>query len=379
MKKRILMLNCEFPPIGGGAANMNWYFLKEVANRGDIEIDLVTSGVNHSSINHDFGSNIRIWKLNIWKKDLHHWSYREMLTYLLRSYLLTKKLISEHEYDLVHAIFGFPSGLIAYLFRNKVPYVVSMRGSDVPFFNNRFSIGYKLISPLIKLIWKSARGLSANSDGLKELALESNSNIDIKVIPNGVDLNEFSPDISQTGPSWKILTVARLIERKGIKYLIEAVSDLKTRIPDLSLTIVGSGDLKSALEQQAKEEVKSESIRFLGEVPHNELPPIYSSHDIFILPSFNEGMSNALLEAMASGLPIITTLTGGTKELMNGNAVLIEKGSSRSIIEAVNSIIADEEKLKEMKQLSIERAKSFSWSKTTQEYIDFYNESISSA
>lgn len=377
--KRILMLNCEFPPIGGGAANMNWYFLKEAANRGDIEIDLVTSGVNHSSINHDFGTNIRVWKLNVWKKNLHHWTLREMFTYLWRGYFLARKLISEHQYDLVHAIFGFPSGLIAYLIRKKVPYVVSMRGSDVPYFNSRFSISYKVMTPLIKLIWKSAIGLTSNSEGLKQLALESKPNIDIKVIPNGVDLNEFSPNVSETGPGLKILTVARLIERKGIEYLIDAVSKLKMRIPELSLTIVGSGNLKSILEEQAIEKINSDSIRFLGEVPHNELAAIYSSHDIFVLPSFNEGMSNALLEAMASGLPIITTLTGGTKELLNGNAVLIEKGSSESILEALNSIIYDTEKLVRMKGLSVERSRRFSWSKTTQEYIDFYNESLAGA
>ena len=72
--RTILMLNCEFPPIGGGAANMNWYFLKEAAKHQDLEIDLITSGVSHSIVNHDFGSNIRVWKVNIWKKHLHHWS-----------------------------------------------------------------------------------------------------------------------------------------------------------------------------------------------------------------------------------------------------------------------------------------------------------------
>ena len=147
------------------------------------------------------------------------------------------------------------------------------------------------MNPLIKMIWKSAIGLSSNSQSLKELALESKPDIDIKVIPNGVDSNEFSPDVSARGSGLRILTVARLIERKGIGYLIDAVSKLKTRIPGLSLTVVGSGYMKSKLEQQAKEKINSDSIRFLGEVPHNELPAIYSSHDISVLPSFNEGMS----------------------------------------------------------------------------------------
>ena len=109
---------------------MNWYFLKEATKHQDLEIDLITSGIYHSIVNHDFGSNIRVWKVNIRKKHLHHWSFREMLTYLIRGYFLARKLVAQRHYDLIHAVFGFPSGLIAYLLRKKVPYVVSMRGSD---------------------------------------------------------------------------------------------------------------------------------------------------------------------------------------------------------------------------------------------------------
>ena len=375
--RTILMLNCEFPPIGGGAANMNWYFLKEAAKHQDLEIDLITSGVNHSIVNHDFGSNIRVWKVNIWKKHLHHWSFREMLTYLFRGYLLARKLVAQRHYDLIHAVFGFPSGLIAYLLRKKVPYVVSMRGSDVPGFNRRFSLGYKFVTPLIKRIWDSAAALTANSEGLKELALASKPEIDISVIPNGVDVDEFSPKVSEAGHGHKVLTVARLIERKGIRYLIEAYSKVKVHIPELSLTIVGTGDMQTELERFAASKNVSDSVVFLGEIPHNELPAIYSSHDLFVLPSFNEGMSNAVLEAMASGLPIISTSTGGTRELLDGNVVFIESGSSESIIDALTILVKDRNRRQIMGDLSVERAKTFSWRNTTREYIKLYDKVLS--
>ncbi|MCH7620073.1 MAG: glycosyltransferase [Candidatus Marinimicrobia bacterium] len=375
--RTILMLNCEFPPIGGGAANMNWYFLKEAAKHQDLEIDLITSGVNHSIVNHDFGSNIRVWKVNIWKKHLHHWSFREMLTYLFRGYLLARKLVAQRHYDLIHAVFGFPSGLIAYLLRKKVPYVVSMRGSDVPGFNRRFSLGYKFVTPLIKRIWDSAAALTANSEGLKELALASKPEIDISVIPNGVDVDEFSPKVSEAGHGHKVLTVARLIERKGIRYLIEAHSKVKVHIPELSLTIVGTGDMQTELERFAASKNVSDSVVFLGEIPHNELPAIYSSHDLFVLPSFNEGMSNAVLEAMASGLPIISTSTGGTRELLDGNVVFIESGSSESIIDALTILVKDRNRRQIMGDLSVERAKTFSWKNTTREYIKLYDKVLS--
>ena len=375
--RSILMLNCEFPPIGGGAANMNWYFLKEAAKHQDLEIDLITSGTNHSIVNHDFGSNIRVWKVNIWKKHLHNWSFREMLTYLIRGYFLARKLVAQRHYDVIHAVFGFPSGLIAYLLRRKVPYVVSMRGSDVPRFNRRFSLGYKFVTPLIKRIWDSAAALTANSEGLKELALVSRPGIDISVIPNGVDAVEFSPKISEAGHGNKLLTVARLIERKGIKYLIEAHARVREHFPDLSLTIVGTGDKQVELERFAASKNVSDSVVFLGEIPHNELPAIYSSHDLFILPSFNEGMSNAVLEAMASGLPIISTSTGGTRELLDGNAVFIESGSSDSIVDALTLLVKDQNRRQIMGNLSVERAKTLSWKNTTREYFKLYDKVLS--
>ena len=197
------------------------------------------------------------------------------------------------------------------------------------------------------------------------------------MIPNGVDVDEFSPKVSEAGHGHKVLTVARLIERKGIRYLIEAHSAVKKHIPELSLTIVGTGDMQAELERFAASKNVSDSVVFLGEIPHNELPAIYSSHDLFVLPSFNEGMSNAVLEAMASGLPIISTSTGGTRELLDGNVIFIESGSSESIIDALTILVKDRNRRQIMGDLSVERAKTFSWRNTTREYIKLFDKVLS--
>jgi len=136
---RVLMLNYEYPPIGGGASNATYYLLKEFAIRRNIEVDLVTSSPNTKFKKEELGDNIVIHKLPIGKKKLHYWTQREILAYSKRAYKYIKKLMQIKKYDVTHAFFGIPSGAIAYLFKKEIPYVVSLRGSDVPGFNKRFS------------------------------------------------------------------------------------------------------------------------------------------------------------------------------------------------------------------------------------------------
>lgn len=370
------MINCEFPPIGGGAANMNHYFLKEAAQRDDISIDFVTSSHEKSGSEILFGENIRVWYVKIEKEQLHYWTHGELFSFLRRGYTISKELTSKNKYDIVHAVFGYPSGIIAYALRKEAPYLISLRGSDVPGFNKRFSLIYKLLTPIIRKIWGSASAVTSNSEGLKELASLTSGNIEIKVIPNGVDTKEFNPSAGDRRPGKKILTVARLIERKGIHYLIEAFPNIIEKIPEATLTIIGSGRMSDKLKKLVSDKNLTGRVSFLGEVLHESLPPIMTGHDIFVLPSFNEGMSNAMMEAMASGLPIVTTATGGTLELLGEGGTYIEKGSPESIVKAVTGLFGNEAKMVNMSAISRHRAETYSWSSVVESYMKIYGEIV---
>lgn len=106
--------------------------------------------------------------------------------------MYARKLQAEKNYDMVHAFFGIPCGLVAMLL--KIPYLVSRRGSDVPFYNRRFYWLDKLIfKRLSRIDWSKAKKVVANSVGLKELALKSSPGLQISMIYNGVDLDRFYP------------------------------------------------------------------------------------------------------------------------------------------------------------------------------------------
>ena len=110
---RILMVNYEFPPIGGGAGNANLCLLKEMATAEGVDIDLVTSYAGKGLAVEKFADNITIYKVGIAKKNLHHWRKSEVLFWMFNAWPVYKKLVKENNYDLSHGFFAFPSGWFA--------------------------------------------------------------------------------------------------------------------------------------------------------------------------------------------------------------------------------------------------------------------------
>ena len=372
----ILMLNYEYPPLGGGASNATYYLLKEFSQIDDnITIDLITSSATNDFEKEKLTDRIHIYKLPVGKKSIHYWTQKEIISYSRQAYKHIKKLKKQTKYDLIHAFFGIPCGAIAYRFRKETPYIVSLRGSDVPGFNERFSFQYIFLKPIIRRVWKNAAAVIANSQGLKELALKTDRNAKIDVIYNGVNVEDFSPRNNRKNGDITILTVARLIKRKGVDDLIIAVPAIVKEHKNIKLRIIGEGNMENELKALAQQLKISKYIDFLGYVPHNEISNYYSTSDIFVLPSRNEGMSNTVLEAMASGLPVITTDTGGTRELIDSNGIIIPGEDSDAISNAVLNLINDHKLRENMGMKSRMIAESMSWKNVAEKYYKLYEDS----
>jgi len=369
---RILMLNYEFPPLGGGAGNATFYLLKEFAKYDNLKIDLITSSVGKHK-EKQFAKNIKIYYLDIGKSDknLHTQNFKDLLKYSWKSREFAKHLISKNNYDLIHSFFGIPCGYIAMNLR--LPYIISLRGSDTPFYSEKYFLLDKLIfKKLSKKIWKNSRAVIANSEDLKNLALNSAPDQKIEIIYNGVDIKEFRPS-NETNQKFTVISTSRLIKRKGIEYLIDAFIKFNDKYNNSKLLLIGDGDLKKELKERVRKADIQSKIDFLGVVNHSEIAAYYQQSDVFVLPSLNEGMSNSLLEAMASGLAIVATNTGGVKNLVNSaNGVIIEKQNSDDIFNALERLYLDNNLLRSMKVNSRKRAKEMSWEKVAGEYYQLY-------
>ncbi len=376
---KVLFFNYEYPPLGGGAGNATAYILREFSKISELELDLITSSIDDKYHLEKVGENIRVHRLPIGKsKDkLHFQSQKELLVYTWRAYFFAQKLFRENNYDLTHSFFGVPCGALSWFFwqRKKVPYIISLRGSDVPGYSERFKFIYKILTPVIVRIWREAAAVVANSAQFKALAKKSAPQQKIKIITNGIDAEEFSfRNIDSRRDKFKIICVTRLTPRKGINYIIEAVELLKKRGLEVELEIIGNGNAEKDLQEIVKRKKLSDRMKFLGRVEHSRLPEYYRNANVYVSASLNEGMSNTMLEALASGLPIIATETGGTEEMVKDgqNGFVIEMKSAEDIADKVETISRDFELEKKMSEHSRRLAEEMSWENIAREYFKLY-------
>ena len=338
---------------------------------------MLTSAPKPGFVSEKFSENITIHKIGIRKKHLHFWRRSEVIEWLIRAGFYYRILLRKNDYDLAHAFFGFPTGWLCYRNAGKLPYIISLRGSDVPGQNARLQFDYKILAPSFRAIWKKASALVACSEGLKERALLFMPSVSIDVIPNGVELDRFSPIETAEKPEvLRLLTVGRLSVTKRIEMLIDAVDILHRTACKVHLTVVGSGKMERQLRKIVDERELGDVIKFTGRKDSNKMPEVYRRNDIFISASMQEGMSNAMLEAMSSGLPIVTTRCEGLAELIDGNGLIVEQDNIEEIAKAVKRLADNPELYKQMSTAARKQAEKFDWAKAASSYIEQYRKII---
>jgi glycosyltransferase involved in cell wall biosynthesis len=380
---KILFFNYEYPPLGAGAGNASLYILREFAKKTELEVDFVTSSIDNEYHEERLGGGIVIHHLPIGKNkaNLHFQSQKDLLVYSWRAFWFARKLTAKKQYDLTHSFFSVPCGFLSFLLKleKNIPYIISLRGSDVPGYSDRFSFAYKFLTPLIKYIWRKADFVIANSQGLKDLALKTNCNQKIGIIYNGVDIHDFYPKQKIDNEKFIITNGAtRITHRKGVKYIIEAVLKIVTNNPHLRFDVMGDGNAKEDLEAMVKDVDLEKNVTFIGRVPREETISYYQEADVFVMASLNEGMSNAMLEALSCGLPIITTKTGGAEELVKegSNGFFVNFENSDDIADKLEILMNDRQLLKDMGVASRAQAEKMSWEKVALQYVELYKKTI---
>jgi len=373
---KILMLNYEFPPIGGGGGQAHRALLQQYADRPDLDVDVLTSAPKPGLFMEQMARNILVFKMGIRKRHLHVWRRREVIEWLLKAGPCYRRLLKSGDYDLVHAFFGFPTGWLCYRTARRTPYVISLRGSDVPGDNARLQLEYKVLGPLVfKPIWRKASALVACSEGLKARALRFLPSADVQVITNGVDLERFHPADAGCAvhtDSLRLLTVGRLSTTKRLGLLIETIQLLCSQGRKTHLTIVGGGALESDLRRLLSEKDLRDEVTLVGRREGDEMPEIYRQHDVYISASMQEGMSNAMLEAMASGLPIVTTRCEGVDELISDNGIVVEESTPAALADAVKGLIDKPEVRRTMSLAARKKVECFGWDAVAESYLRLY-------
>lgn len=370
---RIFIVNHEFPPVGGGAATAAREIAAGIASRGH-QVRVLT-GAFGGLPRRERVDGYEVFRLLTIRHSLHESTAAEILSFGILGLVPALAHFRRFRPQVCIAFFGVPSGIIALAARAlwNVPYIVSLRGGDVPGFAG---VGpfTNLALPIIYPIWKQASAVVANSPQLRELALVNASRIgrDVLYIPNGVKLESFRGHRGQKSrQEVHALFVGRLAVQKGLAILVQSLGLLSEREQaQLRLTLVGDGPLRSSLEESAAR-LAPGRVEFLGWQPRHKLPSIYAGADLLVLPSLMEGMPNVVLEAMAAGLAIVASNVGGSRELVRDgeNGLLVEPGSPEALAAALSDAIGDRRRLAQWGRASEKLVEAYSWDRVVEQYL----------
>jgi phosphatidyl-myo-inositol dimannoside synthase len=380
---RILMLNNEFPPLGGGAGTVNRALLQQFTQTPDLEIDLVTSALGRQREQERFAERIRILKVPVNSQNIHHSSNRELLAYAAHALPAALRLHRMQTYDLCFAWSAVPAGGVALALRRMtgLPYLVRVCGPDIPGFERRYGPLYPILSPAIRAIWRGAAAVVAKCGGEADMIRAVDRGVDVSLVANGVDSAAFQPAAIPDGGPLRLICVARLIERKGQQHLVEALRRLIAEGVAVTLDLVGTGDAHSALQAQAVAAGIAEHINFIGYVPREKIAARYAGAHVFVLPSYNEGMSVATLEALAAGLPVVVTRTGGTAELVaeDVNGLIFDWADVATLTAHLHRLALDRPLIRRMGMASRARAELFSWESAAGRYLKMFDQIVAGA
>lgn len=207
----------------------------------------------------------------------------------------------------------------------------------------------------------------------------------ISIIDVGCDLTRFTPCLPTAKQPLKrqlglpedelaLLFVGSLIRRKGLDVLFEALRGLET-LEGVSILIVGVGGEEETLKRNADYLEVREHVRWLGELPNTALPSWYSAADVFVLPSRSEGTPTVLLEAMASGTPVVSSRVGGVPELIahERSGLLFDSEDSMQLRECLRRLLQHEQLRQELATQALEDVHEHSLERQIGRVVDLFH------
>jgi teichuronic acid biosynthesis glycosyltransferase TuaC len=301
----------------------------------------------------------------------------------LSSFLVVRRIARHHRANIIDAHFGYPTGYAAVLLGRwlALPVVLTLRGKEAGQARSNVADGLKrAISGADQIITVSA--------ALQTLAIEQGANPSrVQVIGNGVDLARFTPvprldarrQLGLPADAEVLISVGTLLEGKGFHRVIQCLPRMLATHPALHLMIVGGGSHAGDMSVELKKMVRAlgldDRVHFLGPLQNDRLNVPLSAADVFVLATSYEGWANVFLEAMACGLPVVTTDVGGNAQVVNDPSLgcIVPFGDKGSLQKAISEALT-----RPWDRLLIRAyAESNSWDRRIPLLIDAYHQLLS--
>lgn len=299
-------------------------------------------------------------------------------------------VMRKHEIDILNPHWAFPTGFIGLVAKRllRKPMITTMYGAELfPLLEGHMGF----LKPLLGLSIRGADAAAGISARTVAAAREASGREDLRLIPDGIDMAYYRPApkdralLSKYGCAGRrvVFFSGRMVERKGHRYLLEAMRYAKERLPDLLLLLGGDGPLRGEIAALRTEwGLEGQSI-LPGFLPEAEIVPLLQSIDLFVLPSCvdsngdTEGSATAAFEAMACGAPALVSRVGGNVgSIEDGEgAYYFEGADPRDLAEKIVMLLGDEALL----AATASRARAYilehySWESSIGKYLDLASE-----
>ncbi|HET6836559.1 MAG TPA: glycosyltransferase family 4 protein [Gemmatimonadales bacterium] len=349
-----LLLSYDFPPMGGGIAR----WMGELAKHYPANSLIVSTGEHPdgAAVDHQFPN--RVVRMSLPAERLR--TLQGTVLWARRAVALVKSCPVQFVWCGNLKPAGYPARWVRR--RTGVPYGVMLHGGDLLILRDQArrsrmkrEVARALLGTASVLVTNSSYTATLCHTVLEQLRLDEQERC-IHTVPLGADPLRFRPGLAQAGVRSRynlegrrwLLSVARLTPHKGIDAAIRVVAELRSTYPDLGYLVVGSGEQLPALEELCRKLGVTDRIRFLTGVPDSDLPALYNCAEVYVglsrlLQHRVEGFGISLVEASASGLPVVATRTGGIADAVRHEetGLLIDADEPNQLSAALRRLLGD--------------------------------------
>jgi glycosyltransferase involved in cell wall biosynthesis len=311
----------------------------------------------------------------------------EAVAYVVLGQAAISRLCRSQHYDIVHVHWPFPHALFGSAARRagKCKVISSFYGVELRWVKSRLPI----FKPFVRWAIRSADLVTAISNHTAAEIQELEPR-DVTVIPFGASIEELKPQAASRQPPAAsdqppvILFVGRLVERKGVRYLIEALKLVREKL-DARLVIVGNGSERANLEARARELGISDKMTFAGFVSSPDKERLYRECSVFVLPAVRdakgdvEGLGTVLLEAMMHHKPVIASESGGITDIVKHEqtGLLVKERDVRGLADAILRMLGDRQLGNRLAEQGCQHAvRSFGWESIIERILKLYAEVV---
>lgn len=312
---KILLVNYEYKPQCGGAGLGTYNMARTFCQMGH-EVSILI-GWDYTFGEPELIDGVKTYIIKTKKKNIHQSTAAGLLKFVVSGLSVIHNITKKQKFDIIQFYFSVPTGILKFGIKGNVPYVISLRGMDIPGFRND---KYKLLSEITKgvnkLVTKDAAAVTSLSAEAGRFFTNFSPTTKIDVIPNAVDYEQYTPKKIYSNTVKKFVAVSRLTGFKNLDLMIKAFAELQKKYPDIELDIYGEGRDRENLEKLIKELSAETYIRLKGYADRQKLIEVLPEYDVFSLMSIGDSFGIVFIEAMAVGLPIICARAGGPIEIV---------------------------------------------------------------